>query len=473
MPQVRAGCILIVFCGPVCYNLSIMNKQLTSKRFNFAFIFVLFAAVALLGGLLLSTPLSSPVRRWTGFADNIFTSVSALCVTGLSVKHPIEFSLFGQIIILILIQSGGLGLMTFATLIFVAIKRRITLKDRLAMQQSLGEDHNYDTRTLLKNIFLLTFAIEIIGWVLLMPPLITRLGGRGVFAALFLSVSAFCNAGLDVMGTTGLTEYSGSVLAVLSVSALVVLGGLGFSVISEFIRKRRFARLSLHSKIVLMASGVLIAVSLIFFAAAEWQNPGTLGGLPPAQRFHSLILMAVSPRTAGFVTSETAALTPASRFFTAVLMLIGASPASTGGGIKTTTMAVLFFMILSGIRGNDRAVLFRRHISYRTAIRAVTVMVFFLTAAVLYIIVMLAVESSLIASGAVTTESIIFETVAALTTTGMSLGATPLLSTAGKLIISTAMLLGRLGPLSIGIFIVSASGTESKITYPEGNIMIG
>lgn len=441
-----------------------------------------FLAVILLGAFLLCLPISNKSGNWLNFLDALFTSASAVCVTGLTaVDTTSTFSTFGHVIIILLIQIGGLGVMGIATLLFFAIRKKITLTDRIAMQQAVGDVPSSKVVGYIRNMVIATFCIESIGAAALMPAFIPKFGASGIFKAVFISVSAFCNAGFDILGGTdnplgSLTGYYDNVLVMLSVSFLIVLGGLGFWVILDVLSSKKRHRLMLHTKIVLTATSVLLISSTLLFLIAEWNK--TLVDMNFGQKLLNAFFMAVTPRTAGYYSVDLTKMTLVSRFYTVLLMFIGASPASTGGGIKTTTAVILLFMIFSGLKNQNRIILDKRYISSRIIMRAVAVTVIFILIVITITMGLMVTESTnaaLKAAGSYKLENLLFETASGLCTVGLTLNTTPLLSSGGKILIMIAMFLGRVGPLSIGLIFLNKinSNIEEKIHYPEAMIMIG
>lgn len=441
-----------------------------------------FLAVIFLGAFLLCLPFSNKDGNWLNFLNALFTSTSAVCVTGLTVIDTTSsFTTFGHVVIILLIQIGGLGVMGLATLVFFAIRKKITLTDRLAMQQAVGDVPTSKVVGYIRNMVLTTVCIETIGAVALMPALISKFGTSGIFKAVFISISSFCNAGFDILGGVdnplgSLTGYFGNVSIMLSVSFLIVLGGIGFWVMLDVLFLRKKHRLMLHTKIVLIATAVILSLSTLFFLTAEWNK--TLANMNFGQKLLNAFFMAVTPRTAGFYSVDFTKMSLISRFYTVLLMFIGASPASTGGGIKTTTAVILLFMLLSGLKNQNRIILDRRYISSRIVMRAVSVTVVFILIVITVTIGLMITESTneaLKAAGLYQLENLLFETVSGLCTVGLTLNTTPLLSTGGKMLIMLAMFLGRVGPLSIGLIFLKKinSNVEEKIRYPEAMIMIG
>ena len=455
---------------------------LYKKNLQILFIAFGFLAVIIIGAFLLSIPLANKDGNWRNFLDAAFTAVSAVCVTGLTVVDTTSsFSTFGHVVIIILIQTGGLGVMGLATLVFFAIRKKITLSDRLAMQQAVGDVPSSQIVRYIRNMVIITFAIEFLGAIALMPAFVFEFGANGIFKAVFISISSFCNAGFDILGGAdnplgSLTHYSGNISIMLSVSFLIVLGGIGFSVILDVLHYKKRNRLMLHSKIVLIATAVILCFSTLVFLIAEWNV--SLADMNFGKKLLNAFFMAVTPRTAGYYSVNLNEMTLFSRFFTIILMFVGASPASTGGGIKTTTAVILLFVIFSGLKNQGKIVLDRRHISTRIIMRAVALTVVFSLIVIVITSGLMITQSfnlSLKAKGLYTLENMLFETVSGLCTVGLTLGITPMLSVSGKILIMIAMFLGRVGPLSIGLIFLKKinSNIEEKIRYPEAAIMIG
>ncbi|MDE7394503.1 MAG: Trk family potassium uptake protein, partial [Clostridiales bacterium] len=320
-------------------NEKTINKlQTHKKRIRPAHIIVAgFLAVIFVGSILLCLPISSKSRTATNYLNALFTATSAVCVTGLTVVDTAtHFSFFGQAVLLLLIQIGGLGFMSLTTMFMILLRRKITLKDRLLIKEALNQESNNGLVRLARNMLLVTFGIEGAGFLLLLFPFVSRNGGIGVWQAFFCAVSAFCNAGFDVLSVAGaefmsLGSFAGNVVVNLSISVLIILGGLGFAVIMDIGRhKGNVKKLSLHSKIVLLSTAVLIVVGWLFFFLAEFTNKATIGSFTVGDRILAALFQSVTTRTAGFATVPQGALCPASKMGTMILMFVGASPGSTG-----------------------------------------------------------------------------------------------------------------------------------------------
>ena len=432
-----------------------------------------FLAVILLGAGLLALPVAAKNGQSIGFFDSLFTSTSAVCVTGLvAVDTGTTFSPFGQIVLMVLIQVGGLGFMVFATMIMVVLGRRISIKGRMLIRESMNTSSLADLGNLTRVYLLLSLVIELIGTVLLCVRFIPLYGWKhGMWMALFHSVSAFCNAGFDLFGSyASLTAFSGDPLILLTIAALIILGGLGFSVILETTRNRHgFRNLSLHTRMVLMTTMVLLLAGTVFYWIVERTNAETLAGFSEGEKVLNAFFQSVTMRTAGYNSFDLSALRDGSKLFSSLLMIIGASPASTGGGIKTTTIAALALLMLSVVRGENEVNVSRRRLSDDILRRALAVAVLFLTTLLTGTLII-----SLIENGRFPLEDILFEASSAMGTVGVSAIGTPNLSSASRAILLPMMFLGRVGPLTLAVAVAKRQGglrTASK--YPEERIMIG
>ena len=432
-----------------------------------------FLAVILLGTVLLALPIAAKNGQSIGLFDSLFTSTSAVCVTGLVVVDTgTTFSLFGQIVLIVLIQVGGLGFMVFATMLMVMLGRKISIRGRMLIRESMNASSLSDLGSLTRLYLLLSLAIELIGTITLCFRFVPLYGWKhGTWMALFHSVSAFCNAGFDLFGNyASLTAFSGDPLVLLTVASLIILGGLGFSVILETARNRQgFRNLSLHTRIVLMTTLVLLLAGTVFYWIVERTSAETLAGCSEGEKILNAFFQSVTMRTAGFNSFDLSALRDGTKLFSSLLMMIGASPASTGGGIKTTTIAALTLLMLSVVRGESEVNVARRRLSDDISRRALAVAVLFLTTLLTGTLII-----SLIENGRFPLEDILFEASSAMGTVGVSAIGTPNLSSASRAILLPMMFLGRVGPLTLAVAVAKRQGglrTASK--YPEERIMIG
>ena len=432
-----------------------------------------FLAVIMLGTVLLALPGAAKNGQSIGFFHSLFTSTSAVCVTGLvSVDTGTTFSPFGQIVLLILIQVGGLGFMVFATMLMSVLGRKISIKGRMLIRESMNSASLSDLGKVTRLYLMLSLAIETAGTVLLGIRFVPLYGWKnGIWLAVFHSVSAFCNAGFDLFGGyASLTAFSGDPLVLLTVAVLIILGGLGFSVILETIRNRQgFRNLSLHTRMVLMATLILLLSGTFFYWLAERTNLETLAGCSEANRILNAFFQSVTMRTAGFNSINLSRLRDGSKLFSSFLMFIGASPASTGGGIKTTTMAALAFLMLSVVRGESEINVARRRLPDDIARRALAVAVLFLT-----ILFTGTLTIALIEEGNFPLEDVLFEASSAMGTVGVSAIGTPNLSPASRAVLLPMMFLGRVGPLTLAVAVAKRQGGKRSVSkYPEERIMIG
>lgn len=432
-----------------------------------------FLALILLGTVLLALPIAAKSGQSIGLFDSLFTSTSAVCVTGLVIVDTgTTFSLFGQIVLIVLIQVGGLGFMVFATMLMVMLGRRISIRGRMLIRESMNTSSLSDLGSLTMLYLLLSLTIELVGAVTLCFRFVPLYGWKhGTWMALFHSVSAFCNAGFDLFGNyASLTAFSGDPLVLLTVASLIILGGLGFSVILETARNRQgFRNLSLHTRIVLMTTLVLLLAGTVFYWIVERTNAETLAGCSEGEKILNAFFQSVTMRTAGFNSFDLSGFRDGSKLFSSLLMIIGASPASTGGGIKTTTIATLTLLMLSVVRGESEVNVARRRLSDDISRRALTVSVLFLTTLLTGTLII-----SLIENGRFPLEDILFEASSAMGTVGVSAIGTPNLSSASRAVLLPMMFLGRVGPLTLAVAVAKRQGrirTASK--YPEEKIMIG
>lgn len=428
-----------------------------------------FAVVILTGGLLLTLPVSARSGQLTPFLDALFTATSATCVTGLVVvdtgKH---FSLFGQLVILLLIQVGGLGIMTMATLYALVIGKRITLRERLLIQESLGQFQMAGVVRLTRAIILITLATESLGSLILFlrflsdyPPL------KAFYFAVFHTVSAFNNAGFDLFGTS-LMGYVGDPVVILTISGLIIAGGLGFTVIYELLSLARGRHgLSLHSKVVLKVTGLLLLFGTVLILLFEFRNPETLAYLDWKAKLLGAFFHAVTPRTAGFNSLPTGQLTQATLFLTILLMFIGGSPAGTAGGIKTSTFATILGAVWMIIRGKHDLEFFGRRLPNEIVAKALVLMILAMFLVGTVVMVLLLAEDWPFLDLA-------FETVSAFGTVGLSTGVTPTLSPIGKVAIILTMFAGRVGPLTLAMALAAQRTQQvASIRLPEERILIG
>ena len=428
-----------------------------------------FTVVILFGALILTLPQATQDGLGLPFLNAVFTSTSAVCVTGLVVVDTgTTFSVFGQWVILFLIQVGGLGFMTFATLIAFILGKKITLKERLVLQEALNQVSVEGIVRLTKSVLLISFTIEAIGALILTLRWLPDFGwSKALYYGVFHSISAFNNAGFDLFGNfTSLTAYVGDPIVNITIMLLIICGGLGFIVLVDILAYRK-KKLRLHTKIVVQVSGILILVGAVLIFIIEFANPKTLGPLPLGSKILAAIFQSVSPRTAGFNTIDIANMYETSLLTMIVFMFIGASSGSTGGGIKTTTFVALVLSVLSTYRSVPHVVIEGRTLPKEIIQKAWAIA----TSAVFLIFFMISILSLTENSDLMT---VLFEATSAFGTVGLSMGFTPHLSVIGKLAIILTMFTGRLGPLTLAFFLSQKRDKKaSQIKYPEERIMIG
>lgn len=437
------------------------------KREPVKFIVFTFLLIIFIGGTILIFPFSSSQHRWTNPLDAYFTATSATCVTGLVVKDTgTYYSVFGQIVILLLIQIGGLGYMTMFTFLALLLGRRIPLIDRLALKESLNYFSVSGIIKLARRIFFTVLIFEGFGAVSLFTVFYGKVGFiKGIWFGLFHSVSAFCNAGFDLIGGfRSFTQFTGNIPLNLTVMLLIVFGGIGFPVISEIIDYPNRKKFSLHARVVFKVTIFLIVLGAILFFFFESNNPFTLKNISLREKVLSSFFQSITPRTAGFSTITTGKLRLPTLMFLSFFMFIGASPGGTGGGIKTTTTIVLFETLIQTIKGSSETIMEERTIE-RSFVRRAFIIFFAST--------VLIATSTLILSITEVFElsKILFEVFSAFGTVGLSTGITPLLSPVGKLTIMLTMFTGRVGILTILTIITTKK--LKRISLPEEKIMIG
>ena len=436
-----------------------------------------FLVVILIGGLLLSLPVAAIGRRSIGLFNAFFTATSTVCVTGLVVVDTATtFSVFGKVVIICLIQIGGLGFMIFATLVMVALGRRISLRNRVLIRESLNSASLSGLVRLSLWFSALALLLELLGACLLSIRFIPMYGvGKGVLYSLFHAISAFCNAGFDLFGGfRSLEQFQRDPLVLLTLAAMIILGGLGFSVITECLHVRRDLRkLSLHAKLVLLVTGVLLVAGTLLILALEWDNPATLGqeGFGAGDKLLNAFFQSATLRTAGFASVDQNALTDSSKLLSVLLMFIGASPASTGGGVKTTTISVMLLLIVSVIRGDERVNAFGKQLPIGTIRRALVILSIGMG---IVVAATCALSISERHAGRDMLD-LVFEVTSAFGTTGLSSVNTPSLNRFSQALLMPLMYFGRVGPLTLAFALANRmeNNPRNRMKYPEEKIMIG
>lgn len=435
-------------------------------------VLIAFTAIIALGAALLSLPIShaGAPHSWV---DDLFTSASAVCVTGLVTLDPgTSYSLFGQIVIMLLIQIGGLGYMTLFTISLLLVGKQLSMRDRVALQEATDQPGMAGLVTYFKNIVIFTLAIEAIGFALLALHTVPELGwGRGLYMALFHSVSAFNNAGFSLF-SEGAVHWQGQGTALVVLCGLVIIGGLGYTVNQELMNRYLFKRQPNHKwdillKLVLLMTACLIVVGTLLIWYFESNNPRTIAGLPWHSQLANSFFMAVQPRTAGFNSLDVGAYDRPTLMLTMVLMFIGAGPGGTAGGIKLTTVAIIVSAIIAAAQGRNDVPLFnmKRTVSGKQVLKAFTVMTLSLVTVVVTTLVLGSVDRHAFLP-------IMFEAISAFATVGLSTGITGQLNDAGKLILVGTMLVGRVGVLVI-ILSVITQRRQSTIHYMEEPLLVG
>ena len=431
-----------------------------------------FLLVIAVGTLLLTLPISSRTGR-LGVIDAMFTATSATCVTGLVVRDTwSQFSLFGQVIILMLIHVGGLGLVTLTSFFALAARRRMGFRDLRLLGESVSADGLSKATEVLKIVIKLAAAFEAVGIVLLLFAFVPQFGAEGVWVSVFTAISAFCNAGFDLFGRFGayssLVPYVNNYYVQAVIMFMIMAGGLGFMVWVELAEYRKKRRLSLHAKVVLQFSVIFWVGGAVLLALLEWSNPRTMGGLSVPGKIMAALFQSVSTRTAGMNTIDLAACSPISKLLMSVLQFIGAAPGSTGGGVKVTTFAVLILTIRSVAQGRDDCVIGGHHIESKTVYRALTIIVIGAVAAFGSAVVVYYNTAE-----TVSVIDCIFESCSAFGTVGLSVGVTGQLNTGAKLLYMACMFMGRVGPVSLAISLTAKPDDNKRKVLPVGHINVG
>lgn len=426
-----------------------------------------FILAIFVGSILLMLPWAWAPGVSTRYIDALFTSTSAVCVTGLIVVNTAaHWSVFGKVVIILLIQIGGLGIMTISTAVAMILGRRIGLKERIVIQEATGQFQMTGLVKLVRHILVVTAVIEGIGAFLFFLRFAPKYGVlRGMGFGIFHSISAFCNAGFDIIGTS-FVDYVADPLVVFTLSGLVITGGIGFVVIAEVWKTKLKNRLSLHSRLALKVTGLLLVLGTLAVFFLEVSNPRTLAPLSPTGKVLGAWFHAVTPRTAGFNTLNVASLHQATKLLTIILMFIGASPGGTGGGIKTTTFAVIWAGVLCAVRRREEPCLMNRRLSTDLMERSLAIAMISLT------LVLGATFILTITEAGHELLPLLFEATSAFGTVGLSTGVTPTLSTVGRLVIILTMFMGRVGPLTVAIALATPP-RGGAVRYPEEKVIVG
>ena len=437
-------------------------------------IFLSFALVILLGSLLLSLPFVQASGSQATYFDHLFTTVSMVCVTGLFTQ-PVAatYNIWGQLICMFLIQIGGLGLMTFIGVFYIQSKQKLSLRSRATIQDSFSYGETRSLRKFVYSIFLTTFLVEGLGALFLSFRFVPQLGwGRGLFSAIFLAISAFCNAGFDNFGSTSLIAFQTDPLVNLVIAGLIITGGLGFMVwfdLATHIGKKKKGRLHFHTKLVLLLTVGLLAFGTVSSLVLEWNNAGTIGNLPVADKVLVSFFQTVSMRTAGFGTIDYSMARPVTLLIYILQMFLGGAPGGTAGGLKITTFFVLLVFARSELLGLPHANVARRTIAPRTVQKSFSVFIIFLMTFLLGLILL-----GMTAKGNPPFIHLIFETISALGTVGVTANLTPDLGKLALSVIMVLMFIGRIGPLTLLVSLADYHPEKKDmIHYMKADISIG
>ncbi|WP_297596522.1 TrkH family potassium uptake protein [uncultured Cetobacterium sp.] len=440
------------------------------KKLSFSrkLILVFFTAIVL-GSILLYMPFSLQEGQSISFLTAIFTITSAICVTGLSVIDISKVLSFqGQLILLLFIQLGGLGVMTFSSLFFLLIGKKMSYKERELIKEERNAESSGEIVDFIKKIVIIVLSIEIIGAFFLTLEFLKEFEfTKAIYFGIFHSISAFCNAGFSLF-SNNLENYHGSVLMNMTIAYLIILGGIGFSVINSVLMavRRDVKRFTLTSKVAILVSMFLTFIGMVLFFLLEYKNPTTIGNLTFIDKVLSSFFQSVTTRTAGFNTVPMVALKPATIFMFCILMFIGASPGSTGGGIKTTTIGVIVLYVIGVVQGREHINVFNRRISWDILNRALAILVISIIYVSIITMLVMTIEDG------ISFEKVAFEVVSAFGTVGLSLGVTSDLSPLSQILIIVTMFIGRLGPMTFALAL-GEKKIKQSLRYPKENILVG
>lgn len=426
-----------------------------------------FAVLIIAGALLFMLPVSSKARVWTPFLTALFTSTSATCVTGLTLINAGEYlSLFGQAVLLILIQLGGLGFMTILSLAFFASNKQIGLRNRIMMAQSVGSESLDGVVKLVKHVLCITGIVELAGAAALSVRFVPQYGVlKGIWFGIFHSVSAFCNAGFDLTGSSMLT-YKHDSLVLITLAALIIIGGLGFLVWEDILTKKSLKRLSMYSKVVLVTTAVCLALGTAVYFVLEYNNPETIGSDSAGCKLLSAFFQSVTTRTAGFDAISQNNLTDLSKVWGIILMMIGGTSGSTAGGVKVGTAALVALTLYSVLRSRRDVVILGRRVEHRVILHAMSLMVMWLILTVAGAMLVAFADNRTILGA-------MYETASAYSTVGLTVGISETASLFTQILYIIYMFFGRVGIMTISVMFMTRSGKSNEIRYPEGNFIIG
>lgn len=439
-----------------------------------AMIVLSFVIIIAVGALLLMLPISSADGSFTDPLSAIFTAASATCVTGLIVVDTGTYwSIFGQIVILLMVQIGGLGFVTLVSFFNFLIGKKMELHSIQVASESVNTSGFSDVKLLVRYVIKVSFICEFIGALLLMTDFVPKYGAYGAYISVFLAITAFCNAGFDILGYVetpfcSLTNYSSDPVVITVISLLIIAGGLGFFVWTDIIGCRHKKRLSLQSKIVLLFSVILITLGMLLTLATEWDNPNTIGNMSFGQKLANSLFYSVTIRTAGFNTFDCFSMRSITKLFSIFIMFIGGAPGSTAGGIKVTTFAIIIMTIVSVIKNKPDTIIMGRRIDKESVYKALSIIVLAAlvtgaTAAVLFY-----------ANTGINGIDAAYEAVSAMSTAGISVGVSATSGIVSRIILCVTMFMGRVGPVSFAISLSANREKQNKNeVYPEGKLMVG
>lgn len=430
-----------------------------------------FLCIILLGSLLLCLPIASKGAPLS-FLSASFTATSCTCVTGLTVIDPFtDLTYFGQAVLMFLIEIGGLGTGTLATFFIMLFSRKMGLRSLRLAQESTASYSFAEIKELLKTAIGISAIIQALGAVSFMTYFVPKYKLLGVWISVFMSVSSYCNAGFDVLGMEqkfgSMVNYNGEPVVMITIMALIVLGGLGFIVYYDILQYRKTKKIALHTKLVLILSGVLIVAGALYFFCEEFSNSATIGNMTMGEKITASFFQSVSARTAGYASVDMAAMKTGTKVIMIILMLIGGSPASTAGGLKITTIAIIAATAFSAIRNRDEDLIFNRRIPRQTVNNAVSILA--LGFSTVFILSWVLIHTTPGISGV----NAVFEAASAFATVGLTAGVTAKMTAFAKVCTMITMFIGRIGPLSFAIALSQKKKNVVKKVYPEAKILVG
>lgn len=434
-----------------------------------------FAGIILAGTLLLMLPISSRSGVFTPFLNAIFTATSATCVTGLIVYDTYTYwSVFGQVVIIMLIQIGGLGLLTFTAFFNLLIGKKLGFRGMQVASESVNSGTVAELPHLLRMVVVVSLSVETVGALLLCTTFVPKYGLAGIGISFFTAISSFCNAGFDLLGReeafSSLTAYNGEPVVLYTVMILIAVGGLGFVVWRDLLEYRKTHHFQAHTKLVLYMTVLLIVSGAILFALLEWNNPETFGRLSFFEKINAALFQSVTCRTAGFNSVSISGMREITKFMAIGLMFIGAAPGSTAGGIKVTTVAVIIMTVASIVRGREDTVILNRKVSKQVVYKALTVVI--LAGAAVGLATLIIVTTNNIDDVGITGIDAAFEAVSAFATVGLSSGVTAIANVPSKIILILTMFIGRIGPVTFVLSMAMRAETDRKMIIPEGKFFL-